>query len=94
MEEPIWNREKSIALLSEIAAKRPEDTRGALTDQIRACKMLYDTHGHNPALGWLSELANIDPARTKGNRRGQNTAAKLLSRLLSTVKVHKTQGVQ
>ena len=94
MEEPIWNREKSIARLSEIAAKRPEDTRGTIAVQIRACKMLYDTHGHNPALGRLSELANIDPARTKGNRRGQDSAAKLLSRLLSSVKVDKTQGVQ
>lgn len=91
MEEPIWNREKSIAAYWEIAIKEPEDTRGSLTVQIEACKRMYEL-GHEPALGRLSELANIDPARTKGNRRGQESAAKLLKRLVSSIKVDKTNG--
>jgi len=87
VEEPIWNRGEAIAMYGEIAAKEPEDTKGSLTVQIEACKRMYCTHGHEPALGRLSELANIDPARTKGKRRGQEAAAKLLNRLLSSVKV-------
>jgi hypothetical protein len=42
----------------------------------------------------LSELANIDAARTKGHRRGQEAAAKLLKRLVSSIKVDKNQGIQ
>jgi hypothetical protein len=94
MQEPIWTREMAIARLWEIAAKRPEDTRGTLTAQIRACKMLYGDLGYQPALGRLSELANIDPARTKGNRRGQESVAKLLKRLVSSIKVGKTKATQ
>lgn len=93
MEEPIWNRQKSIAKCWEIASKEPEQTKGNLMVQIEACKMMCEL-GHEPALKRLSELANIDPARTKGNRRGQDAAAKLLNGLLSSVKVGKAQGVQ
>jgi hypothetical protein len=94
VEEPIWNRGKAIAMYWEIAAKEPEDTKGSLTVQIEACKRMYCTHGHEPALGRLSELANIDPARTKGKRRGQESAEKLLKKYVSSVKLGKNQGIQ
>ncbi len=90
--EITWNREKAIEALSQIAGKEPEDTRGSLKYQVEACKMMYGL-GHEPALGRLGELANIDPARTKQNRRGQETAAKLLKRFLNAIKVDKS-GVQ
>jgi hypothetical protein len=92
--EPIsFTRADAIAGCWNIAAKTPDETNGSLRAQIEACKMAYEL-GHEPALGRLSELANIDPARTKGNRRGQDSAAKLLNRLLSSAEVDKTQGVQ
>jgi len=93
VEEPIWSREKAIARLWEIAATPPEKTRATSTGQIRACKMMYAL-GYEPALGRLSEIANIDPARTKGNRRAQQATQKLLNRLVSSIKVDKTQGIQ
>jgi hypothetical protein len=93
METITFTRADAIARYGDIAAKAPEETKGSLRNQIEACKKMYAL-GHEPALGRLSELANIDPARTKGNRRGQDTAAKLLSRILSSIKVDKTQGVQ
>jgi hypothetical protein len=93
MEPTTFTKEKAIAILWEIAAKPPEDTRGSLTAQIRACKMMHVTLGYEPALGRLSELANIDPARTKGHGRAQEAAAKLLKRLVSSIKVDKS-GIQ
>jgi hypothetical protein len=83
---------KAIAVLWEIAGHGPEGTKGNLSGQIRACRLLLKL-GYEPALKRLSELASIDPARTKGNRRGQESAAKLLKRLVLSMKVDKS-GIQ
>jgi hypothetical protein len=92
--EPItFTREDAIALYLEIAVAPPEDTKGSLRVQIRACKQMY-LLGYEPALKRLSELANIDAARTKGHRRGQESAARLLKRSVSSIKVDKNQGIQ
>jgi hypothetical protein len=92
--EPItFTKEDAIALYWEIAALTPEETRGGLRNQIHACRNMYRDLGHEPALKRLSELASIDPARTKGHRRGQESAAKLLKRFVSSVKVDKS-GIQ
>jgi hypothetical protein len=82
-----------IAKLCEFAAMSPEQTRGTLNDQISACKVMYCTFGYEPALKKLTELANIDAARTKGRRRGQEAAARLQKKLLKAIKVDKS-GVQ
>jgi hypothetical protein len=84
---------KAIAWYWEFAQTPPEKTRGSLTSQIEACRQMYK-HGHQPALAMLSELAKIDSARTKGHRRGQESAEKLLKRLLSSIKVDKNQEIQ
>jgi hypothetical protein len=77
----------------DFAQTPPEKTRGSLKWQIEACKQMY-LLGHQPALAMLSELANIDPSRTKGRRRGQEAAEKLLKRLVSSIKVDKSRGIQ
>jgi hypothetical protein len=87
--EPItFTKEDAIATLWKIAALAPEKTRGRLRDQIAACKLMYRL-GYEPALKRLSELANIEAARTKGHRRGQESAASLLKRSVSSIKVDK-----
>ena len=92
--EPIpVTKEKLIARLWEIAATPPEATRGSLKGQIRACRMMYSEFGYKPALQKLDEIAHIDPARTKGLTRDQEAAAKMLKRLVSSIKVDKS-GVQ
>jgi hypothetical protein len=91
--EPIrFTKEDAIALFWEIAVASPEDTKGSLRVQIAACKEMY-LLGYEPALKRLSELASIDPARTKGNRRGQESAERLLKRSVSSIKVDKS-GIQ
>jgi hypothetical protein len=84
---------KAIAWYWEFAQTPPEETRGSLKCQIEACKQMYK-HGHQPALKMLSELAKIDPSRTRGHRRGQEAAEKLLTKFVSSVKVGKNQGIQ
>ena len=84
---------KAIEWYWEFAQTPPEKTRGSLKCQIEACKQMY-LLGHQPALAMLSELANIDPSRTKGHRRGQEAAEKLLKRLVSSIKVDKSRGIQ
>jgi hypothetical protein len=86
-------KERLIGRLSKLAATPPEDTRGGLGSQVRACKMMYDLSAQEPALRRLNEIANIDPARTKGLRQGQEAAAKLLKRIVRSIKVDKS-GVQ
>ena len=81
----------AIEWYSEFAQTPPEKTRGSLKWQIEACKQMY-LLGHQPALAMLSELANIDPSRTKGHRRGQEAAEKLLKRLVSSIKVDKNRN--
>ena len=94
MEPNTLTKDWIIARLYEIAAAPPETTRGNLTDQIKACRTAYCQFGYEPALGRLREIADIDAARTKGQRRHQESAEKLLKRLLSSIKVDKTQGIQ
>jgi hypothetical protein len=91
-EQTAFTKGKVIAVLWEIAGHGPEDTQGNLGGQIRACRLMLSLE-YEPALKRLSELANIDPARTKGNRRGQESAAKLLKRFVSSMKVDKS-GIQ
>jgi hypothetical protein len=92
--EPItFTKEDAIARYLEIAVAPPEDTKGSLRVQIRACKEMY-LLGYEPALKRLSELANIDAARTKGHRRDQESAERLLKRSVSSIKVDKNQGIQ
>jgi hypothetical protein len=83
---------KAIEWYWEFAQTPPEKTRGSLTCQIEACRQMYKL-GHQPALAMLSALAKIDVSRTKGRRRGQEAAEKLLKRLVSSIKVDKS-GVQ
>lgn len=88
-----FTKEDAIAILWKIAATAPESTKGNLRGQIRACKLMYRL-GHQPALKRLSELADIDAARTKGRRRDQESAARLLKTSISSIKVDKNQGIQ
>jgi len=84
---------KAIAWYWEFAQTPPEKTRGSIRDQIECCKQMHAL-GHKPALARLSELAKIDASRTKGHRRGQDAAEKLLKRLLSSIKVDKSREIQ
>jgi hypothetical protein len=89
MEPFTFTKEQAIAIYWGIAAKPPEDTGGNLRAQIRACKAMYFTLGHEPAVQRLSEIANIDAARTRGRRRDQEAAARLLKLLVSLIKLDK-----
>ena len=82
-----------FAKYREFAATPPEQTKGTLTSQIKACEALYIKFGYQPALQMLSELARIDVSRTKGRSRGQAAAANLQKRFLNAIKVDKT-GIQ
>jgi hypothetical protein len=93
MDPTTFAKEKLIALYWDIAATPPEETRGSIRDQIQACRNMYLDLGYEPALKMLSELAKIDPSRTRGHRRRQESAEKLLKRLVSSIKVDKN-GVQ
>src|ERR1700749_11001 len=93
MEAITFTRANAIALYWEIATKEPEATRGNLSAQVKACRELCK-FGYEPALRRLNELAMIDPARTKGNRRGQDAATELLKRLLSSTTLAKPQSNQ
>ena len=94
MEPTVFTRKETIAILRGIAANSPEDTRGDLSAQIRACQLMYCTLGHKPALQRLSEIANVDAVRTKGHRRDQELALELLKSLLSSMEVVGKQGIQ
>lgn len=84
MESANLTKEEAITALWGLALNEPEDTGGDLSVQIRACEMIYRTLGHEPALQRLSEIANIDPDRTKGRRLDQEAAAKLRKYLTSS----------
>jgi hypothetical protein len=92
MEPVTFTKEDAIARLWKIAATEPESAKGNLRDQIRACKLMYRL-GYEPALKRLSELADIDAARTRGHRRDQESAERLLKRSVSSIKVDKS-GIQ
>ena len=71
----------------------PEQTKGTLNAQIKACEALYLKFGYQPALQMLGEIASIDVSRTKGRSRGQAAATKLQKKFLNAIKVDKT-GIQ
>jgi hypothetical protein len=77
----------------ELAATPPEQTKGRLNVQIKACEALYLRFGYQPALQILGQLASMDVSRTKGHSRGQVTATKLQKKFLNAIKVDKT-GIQ
>jgi hypothetical protein len=91
--DPESMRRFVFAKYCEFAAMRPEQTKGTLNPQIRACEALYLKFGYQPALQMLSEIASTDVSRTKGHSRGQAAAAKLQKRFLNTIKVDKS-GIQ
>jgi hypothetical protein len=93
MEPVAFTKEQAIAGYWEIATKTPEETGGSLGNQIHACRSLYGNFGYGPALKRLSEIAEIDAAGTKGRLRDQEAAAKLLKRLVSSIKSDKS-GLQ
>jgi hypothetical protein len=82
-----------FAKYCEFAAMRPEQTKGTLNAQIKACEALYLKFGYQPALQMLGEIARLDVSRTKGRSRGQAAAAKLQKRFLNAIKVDKS-GIQ
>jgi hypothetical protein len=90
---PEITKEMVCNRLWELAQIEPEQTRGSLKCQVGCCEEMYRFYGFQPALQRLNELANIDPSRTRGRRSGQNRAAKLLERFVSSIKTDKS-GVQ
>jgi hypothetical protein len=94
MEPTPFSKNEAIAILRGIAANSPEDTRGDLSAQIRACQMMYCTLGHKPALQRLNEIANVEAVRTKGRRKDQERAMNLLKSFLSSMEVDGKQGIQ
>ena len=92
MEPTTLTKEEAITVLWGLALNEPEHTGGELSVQIRACEMMYCTVGYEPALQRLSEIANIDAARTKGSRREQEAAAKLRKQLASSKKMGRKQN--
>jgi hypothetical protein len=93
-EPTAFTKKEAIAILRGIAANSPEDTRGDLSAQIRACQMMYCTLGYKPALQRLSEIANVEAVRTKGHRKDQELAMEVLKSLLSSMEVDGKQGIQ
>jgi hypothetical protein len=86
-------KEEAITALWGLALNEPEDTLGELSVQIGACEMMYRTLAYEPALQRLSEVADIDAARTKGRRRDQEAAAKLRKHLASSTKMDRKQRI-
>jgi hypothetical protein len=82
-----------FAKYCEFAAMSPEQTKGTLNAQIKACDALYLKFGYQPALQMLGQIASIDVSRTKGRSRGQAAAAKLQKKFLNAIKVDKS-GIQ
>jgi hypothetical protein len=84
-----FSKEEFIATLMRLAWTPPEQTRGSLREQIKACKLMA-SFGYEPAFKRLNEIATTDPAMTNGRRRDQEAAAKLLKALLTAVDVDHT----
>ena|ERR1700761_2813828 len=93
MESTNLTKEEAITALWGLALNEPEDTGGDLSVQIRACEMIYRTLGYEPALQRLSEIADIDAARTKGRRLDQEAAGKLRRHLASSTKMERKQKI-
>jgi hypothetical protein len=94
MKPTAFTKKEVIAILRGIAANSPEDTRGDLSAQIRACQMMYCTLEYKPALQRLNEIASVEPVRTKGHRKDQEMAMELLKSLLSLMEVDGEQRIQ
>jgi hypothetical protein len=77
--------------LWELAQIEPEQTRGSLTGQVDCCEQMYSLFKFEPALRRLNQLANIEPSRTRGLRTSQDKAAKLLKRIVSSLKTDKSR---
>jgi hypothetical protein len=92
--ERTFTKEDAIAMYWKLASLTPEETHGSITGQIHACRNMYRDLGHEPALKRLRELANIDAARTKGHRRGQEAAETLLKKFVASIKLDKNHGIQ
>jgi hypothetical protein len=93
MEPTTLTKEEAITVLWGLALNEPEHTGGELSVQIRACEMIFCTIGYEPALLRLSDIANIDAARTKGSRRDQEAAARLRKHLVSSRKVERKRKI-
>src|SRR5271156_6842295 len=77
--------------LWELAQIEPERSRGSLKGQVDCCEQMYRLFKFEPALQRLNELASIDPSRTRGRRTSQDKAAKLLKRIVSSLKMDKSR---
>jgi hypothetical protein len=77
--------------LWELAQIEPEQTRGSLKGQVDCCEQMYRLFKFEPALQRLNQLASIDPSRTRGRRTSQDKAAKLLKRIVSSLKTDKSR---
>ena len=64
----------------------PEQTRGSLKGQVDCCEQMYRLFKFEPALKRLNQLACIDPSRTRGRTTNQDKAARLLKRIVSSLK--------
>ncbi len=85
-------REQIVARMWQLASIAPEETNGTLKGQIDACKSLHE-NGYAPAIRRLSEIANVDSARTGGRQTDQKAAARFLRELVGSMKPH-TSGIQ
>jgi hypothetical protein len=81
-----FSKEEFVAVLMRLAWTPPEETRGSLREQIKACKLMA-SFGYEPAFKRLNEIATTDPAMTNGRRQDQDAAAKLLKTLLTAIDV-------
>jgi hypothetical protein len=77
--------------LWDLSQIEPEQTRGSLKGQVDCCEQMYSLFKFEPALQRLNQLASIDPSRTGGRRSGQDKAAKLLKRIVSSLKIDKSR---
>ena len=77
--------------LWELAQIEPEQTHGSLKGQVDCCEQMYRFFRFEPALQRLNELASIDPSRTRGRRTSQDKAAKLLKRIVSSLRTDKSR---
>lgn len=82
-----------VTRLCELAAIPPEQTKGTLNGQIKACRLLYLAFGYQPALQTLGQIAGVDVSRTKGCSSGQEAAVRLQKKFLNAIKVDKS-GIQ
>ena len=85
-------KEQIVARMWQLASTPPEETKGTLEGQIDACESLHEM-GYAPAIPRLSEIANMDTARTGGRQTDQKAAARVLKKLVGSMKPD-TSGIQ